>query len=1046
MAKRGEKIPGGLADGKSPAKYDQAQLKMGIKVEMEHTDDPAKAKEIAMDHLEEDARYYTHLAEMERKHGDAEKSMGGLSALDDYLEKAQKPNPNQMSLFGGGAPKKKAVVRIGKRGGKIVGTDSKGNPIYEGSAAAKKLQAKGKAKKTTTAQSGKGLTPENLVAFLQERPGATITAGELASSFGKTSSSVTKMLGKMVKEGKLEVQGRTLGRTAAYGLPGVEPMAPAKAKKPKNFTDLKPGETVSMNWMSHGSMLVTKRADGDYDARNEQGLRFGPYSTSEIRERAAGKVVPQDDYDARREQAKAAKVETQKAYDKAAIAADRASNAYLRAKDRGAHKAELADLARKASKAQGAAADAAQANGSRRDYGAHAKYEDRYHAWAVADQKEAQKASGAPVSQDEVMRQEAAYAERMSRLHKEVGRSWKAPDGRTMTVVRVKNDRAYVRMGKNSERMEIIPLSELDAREKQDTQNAGAGGQDSSDQVALHPGAMSSVQALLGRHYPDKGTQGLADDIGMEAFEALARVVNSNINREHPTRGDVRTALAAIKKNKETIRKRAPSNVGPIMHDEFGDLVKVLSSMSRNRKVRKSMDAIDQLDEFAKGGGPYIGPRGGKWADAQHTIPWGEDKAPKRAAGAAGAGKGKGGGDEGDTPPPVQRALEFSDKVSGSDSEDAHRLAVRKLRSVIWDVPAHLEADVNKRIDFHVAKYAPKVTLSPETKAAKAEWQRLADRGYTQGKGALHGKAAIERRDKKIRAAQEKFRKLLARDKAAAKKSMEDGMESALDTLGSFAETGDLEKAQKMPTGGPKKGLGEGEEQGLDLAGVGKPTGSVPPVSDNRQGVPKPKRDKLSEDDEEDEKQMTDHRKPIENPKEVEAAKSLEPLAHARVMTPSVIRDTVAKERAEKVSALRKGDEPVYVPTGAPRPPQAPQERPQGRVLRKGILVTDDSADREIEEMLKSDDFYSGGAPSLTAVVPLVQSKAACPQCGNTMAKSLTACPECGHGTVQHRFLPGGPAVQSPDAGTAEEGGNLHLRNPGLRRPKQQMVYIPDSE
>ena len=62
-----EEIPGGLADDKSPEDFNPEQLEMGIKVEMEHTDDPAKAKEIAMDHLVEDPEYYTHLQKMENE-------------------------------------------------------------------------------------------------------------------------------------------------------------------------------------------------------------------------------------------------------------------------------------------------------------------------------------------------------------------------------------------------------------------------------------------------------------------------------------------------------------------------------------------------------------------------------------------------------------------------------------------------------------------------------------------------------------------------------------------------------------------------------------------------------------------------------------------------------------------------------------------------------------------------------------------------------------------------------------------------------------------
>jgi len=40
---------------------DPEELKMGIKVEMEHTNDPAVAKIIALHHLAEDPKYYTKL-------------------------------------------------------------------------------------------------------------------------------------------------------------------------------------------------------------------------------------------------------------------------------------------------------------------------------------------------------------------------------------------------------------------------------------------------------------------------------------------------------------------------------------------------------------------------------------------------------------------------------------------------------------------------------------------------------------------------------------------------------------------------------------------------------------------------------------------------------------------------------------------------------------------------------------------------------------------------------------------------------------------------
>jgi hypothetical protein len=55
----GELIPGGKGEGKSPLEFDPEQIKLGMKVEMEHTEDPMIALEISLDHLTEDPEYYT---------------------------------------------------------------------------------------------------------------------------------------------------------------------------------------------------------------------------------------------------------------------------------------------------------------------------------------------------------------------------------------------------------------------------------------------------------------------------------------------------------------------------------------------------------------------------------------------------------------------------------------------------------------------------------------------------------------------------------------------------------------------------------------------------------------------------------------------------------------------------------------------------------------------------------------------------------------------------------------------------------------------------
>jgi len=61
-----DKIPGGLADKGPPEGVDPAQVAKGVRVEMEHTDDPQIAREIAYDHLTEDPNYYDKLEKIEK--------------------------------------------------------------------------------------------------------------------------------------------------------------------------------------------------------------------------------------------------------------------------------------------------------------------------------------------------------------------------------------------------------------------------------------------------------------------------------------------------------------------------------------------------------------------------------------------------------------------------------------------------------------------------------------------------------------------------------------------------------------------------------------------------------------------------------------------------------------------------------------------------------------------------------------------------------------------------------------------------------------------
>lgn len=66
IKKHKDMIPGGEADKKKPSDFDPKQLKIGTNHEMEHTNDPKKAREIAMDHLVEDPKYYVKLKRIEK--------------------------------------------------------------------------------------------------------------------------------------------------------------------------------------------------------------------------------------------------------------------------------------------------------------------------------------------------------------------------------------------------------------------------------------------------------------------------------------------------------------------------------------------------------------------------------------------------------------------------------------------------------------------------------------------------------------------------------------------------------------------------------------------------------------------------------------------------------------------------------------------------------------------------------------------------------------------------------------------------------------------
>lgn len=60
-------LPIGKHNADPDDQFNAEELAMGIKIEMEHTDDPDVAKSIAKDHLMEIKDYYTRLLKMEEE-------------------------------------------------------------------------------------------------------------------------------------------------------------------------------------------------------------------------------------------------------------------------------------------------------------------------------------------------------------------------------------------------------------------------------------------------------------------------------------------------------------------------------------------------------------------------------------------------------------------------------------------------------------------------------------------------------------------------------------------------------------------------------------------------------------------------------------------------------------------------------------------------------------------------------------------------------------------------------------------------------------------
>ena len=88
----------------------RSQLNKGVKVEMEHSEDPQVAKEIAMDHLFEDPNYYNKLSKIHKEGEKVEAKEATTSGSVGSYETPAFVAPNKKNWRGG----KKPIYKGGK--------------------------------------------------------------------------------------------------------------------------------------------------------------------------------------------------------------------------------------------------------------------------------------------------------------------------------------------------------------------------------------------------------------------------------------------------------------------------------------------------------------------------------------------------------------------------------------------------------------------------------------------------------------------------------------------------------------------------------------------------------------------------------------------------------------------------------------------------------------------------------------------------------------------------------------------------------------------
>lgn len=250
----------------------------------------------------------------------------------------------------------------------------------------------------------------------------------------------------------------------------------------------------------------------------------------------------------------------------------------------------------------------------------------------------------------------------------------------------------------------------------------------------------------------------------------------------------------------------------------------------------------------------------------------------------------------------------------------------------------------------------------------------------------------------------------------------EKSMYTGLEDLGDY-----LEKAgQKVPTRDPKpEDITEhGEEDGDDeVEGKGKTSGS------NTSG----KSAKLVPAGKVHSMKTGDAKASDITTRGSEDGDGLE-----RSMTPAAIRDLNAHERAQMVSRLKKGEDPLVI--GEPEQFELPQpDRDLEKASPYSVGAIENSIDETAAKLAAGGEFYEGPAPEMSRPGSVLHKSMSCSSCGSVFPAMYTSCTNCGAGQVAHQPAPGSAMV-----GGGEHRLSKANYDPVLRRPKQEPdLYIP---